>query len=166
MRKRRVACHTPTLAASGATLCAATNGTPSTDNTTSRTHTGARGATPSARAFVGATARDGFARDAHRDRAERAQMRGQRTAAGQPVFLGGAEAGQGRDAPVRVGGIETDRHGSDYNGATVGRLPGRTRLFAAIQLHRRIGAETLNQVADFGQVRFSRSATRDKTFVL
>ena len=37
------------LAETGATLCAATNGVPSTDNTTSRVHTGARGETPSAR---------------------------------------------------------------------------------------------------------------------
>ena len=61
--------------------------------------------------FVGPRQRHALTGNAHGDRAKHAQMRGQRTAAGQPVFLRSTETRQGSDTPVRVGGIKTDRHG-------------------------------------------------------
>jgi hypothetical protein len=45
------------------------------------------------RVLVSPRRRDGFARDAYRNRAKRAQMRGERAPAGEPVFLVPAETG-------------------------------------------------------------------------
>jgi hypothetical protein len=130
VRKRRVACHTPTLAARGVTLCAATNGTPSTDNTTSRTHTGARGARPSA----AISSAHGSATHSRVTRTATAPS-ARRCAVSEPPrvnqsFWAALKPGKGATrqwasaASKRIGMV------SDYNGAAIRRFSARTSLAA------------------------------------
>ncbi|SIT71860.1 hypothetical protein SAMN04487769_1964 [Burkholderia sp. b14] len=91
VRSRRTACHTPQLARSGVTLCAATTATPSTASTASRIHTGAwRDEAQHAR-LVAPRDANLLTGDPHGHPTERAQMARERARACYPVLLCGAQ---------------------------------------------------------------------------